>query len=245
MSSPNGNEEVRRDARGLERQVQRLWWYHTIELPEGIVSPGMFDHRLLVPRYGIPDSLAGRRCLDIACADGFWAFEFERRGGEVVAIDVGMRSEWDWPPGAIVSERPTSVDTFELAKTALGSRAVRVTHNIYDLHSDQLGTFDLVHAADVLLHLERPLEALRRFRSMVAADGHALIADAILPELGDGPDLRYYGGHDLLWFIPSLSCLVQMTYDAGFGDVEVVSVYNVPPRGQQQGLWRAVLRAKP
>ena len=45
-----------------------------------IVALGEYDHRELVPHYGVPDDLAGQSCLDVGTADGFWAFEFERRG---------------------------------------------------------------------------------------------------------------------------------------------------------------------
>ena len=48
----------------------------------------MFDLRPFVDRYGLPESLEGMRCLDVGTWDGFWAFEMERRGGEVVGIDL-------------------------------------------------------------------------------------------------------------------------------------------------------------
>jgi tRNA (mo5U34)-methyltransferase len=230
----------------LAERVAAMWWYHTIELGDGVVSSGMFDHRPLVPHYGIPDSLEGKRCLDIACSDGFWAFEFERRGGAVTGVDVATRFEWDWPTGTVVPERKDTLDTFEVAREALGSGVRRVMRSIYALDPDELGgPFDFVHSGDVLLHLERPLEALRCFRRMVADDGVALIGDAIDPDLSDPTLTRYYGGFDLIWFLPSLDCLVQMVYDAGFSDVEVVSIYNIPPWNQHAGLWRAALKATP
>ncbi len=38
------------------------------------------------------------RVLDVGTWDGFWAFEMERRGADVVALDVEHESEYDWPP---------------------------------------------------------------------------------------------------------------------------------------------------
>jgi tRNA (mo5U34)-methyltransferase len=73
-------------------------WYHTVELPDGSATPGWFDLRGQVHHYGLPDSLAGKRCLDVGTWDGFWAFEMERRGGEVVAIDLDHERDLDWPP---------------------------------------------------------------------------------------------------------------------------------------------------
>src|SRR3954449_5380411 len=72
-------------------------WYHTIELAPGVVTPGQIDHRAVVDRV-LPEDLRGKRALDVGTFDGFWAFELERRGAEVVAIDVGAADEAQWPP---------------------------------------------------------------------------------------------------------------------------------------------------
>ena len=83
----------------LQARVDSMVWYQTIELPGGVVTAGVFDHRPLVPYYGIPATLQGARVLDVASSDGFWAFEFERRGArEVVSLDVGSTWAWDLPP---------------------------------------------------------------------------------------------------------------------------------------------------
>ena len=72
---------VRRWTTGDE--VSAHTWYHTIELPDGTTTRGTYDHRPLLPHYGLPDDLHGKRALDIGSGDGFWAFELERRGAEV------------------------------------------------------------------------------------------------------------------------------------------------------------------
>ncbi len=80
----------------LERE-----WYHTIELAPGVETPGWFDTRGVVPELPFPASLAGKRCLDVATFDGFWAFEMERRGAaETVGIDILDPMAWDWPVGS-------------------------------------------------------------------------------------------------------------------------------------------------
>lgn len=223
----------------------------------------MFDHRPLVPYYGIPERLAGMRCLDIASSNGFWSFEFERRGGQLTAVEIATWEDWDMPTGAPLPtptgeaeeareggaarvRAPFPADPFTVAKEALNSKVERLNRNLYSLHPDDLGTFDFVHAGDVLLHLERPLEALRRFRLMTADDGMALIADSFDPDLSEPTLTHYHGGFaNLLWWMPSLDCLAQMVYDAGFSEVEVVAVYNLPAWDQPAGYWRAVMRARP
>src|SRR3954451_21387502 len=82
----------------LGRRVHDLLWYHTIDLPEDVVTPGWFDLRPVVDVMPWPD-LQGKRCLDIGTYDGFLAFEMERRGArEVVAVDINDHTKWDWPP---------------------------------------------------------------------------------------------------------------------------------------------------
>jgi hypothetical protein len=44
----------------LER-AQEQTWYHTLEMPDGQVTPGIFDLRPYVARYGIPGRLDGMR----------------------------------------------------------------------------------------------------------------------------------------------------------------------------------------
>src|SRR5919109_4139324 len=116
----------------LER-VNQLGWYHTLELAPGVVTEGIFDLRPVVDRYGIPDSLEGQRALDVGTWDGFWAFEMERRGAEVVALDLDDESDLDFPPRRRPKEWSTVKrgDGFRLAKEILGSKVERVNQSIY------------------------------------------------------------------------------------------------------------------
>jgi len=225
-------------------------WYHTIELPDGVVTPGRFDHRPLVPSYGLPTNLSGQRALDVATFDGFWAFELERRGAQVVAIDVDSTRDVDFPAQvrAVVNDipdMPAIGEGFRLAHAALGSSVERVPCSVYDLSPDRLGVFDFVHCGDLLLHLRDPLTALERMRSV--ARGQFLLSDAIdidAPRGGPGPTTRYLGGwDDVVWWLPSLDALAQMVVDAGFHDVRVNAVYQLDKTCDEAGLWRASLSA--
>jgi 2-polyprenyl-3-methyl-5-hydroxy-6-metoxy-1,4-benzoquinol methylase len=71
-------------------------WWHSFELPDGTFIEGVCDLPGLKDRIGqfpIPDDLRGKRVLDIGTWDGWFAFEMERRGADVLAID-----SWDNPP---------------------------------------------------------------------------------------------------------------------------------------------------
>src|SRR3954452_12230406 len=111
-------------------------WYHTIELAPGVVTPGQIDHRGVVDRV-LPKDLRGRRALDVGTFDGFWAFEMERRGAEVVALDVERVEAAEWPPASRAKmERAAQkwgVDLgkgFALASELLESRVQRVIRNV-------------------------------------------------------------------------------------------------------------------
>ena len=235
----------------LAEQIRRLPWYHTLELPGGVVTPGFYDHRPLVPHYGIPRDLSGKRVLDVGTWDGFWAFEFERRGAEVVAVDIDRMSQTDLPPQLRAAALEAGLDQrlgngFEIARRAMDSKVQRIGMSVYDIDTGGIGTFDLVHMADVAIHLERPLEAFRRLRSV--ARGSAIIVDAFHPDLGYGAERKvteYRGGwKDVQWWIPSLDTLAQMVLDAGFGDVRVHRIYRLDLRGRPgSGQWRAILVA--
>jgi tRNA (mo5U34)-methyltransferase len=225
-----------------------IWWYHTLELPDG-VTHGAYDHRSVVPHYGIPENLTGKRVLDVATFDGFWAFEFERRGGDVTAIDVSKWSDCDFPPQARHLVAGTELDRrtgagFAMAHKALGSTVKRVECSVYGLHAALGQTFDLVHVGDLLLHLERPLEALRSVRAVTT--GEAILTDCFDPAL-TGTNLTHYlgGWTTVTWWLPSLDTLAQMAVDAGFSDVRVGAVYKLETENGESEPWRAVLHARP
>lgn len=242
-----GDSSTQEDAADdLAGAVARLFWYHTIELPGGVVTPGLYDHRPLVPHYGLDADMGGQRVLDVATFDGFWAFELERRGADVVAADISRFSQCDFPPQVrhALIEQGLDRDTgpgFRLAHEALDSKVARIARSIYDLDPADVGTFDLVHVADLLIHLECPLAALRAVRSVTR--GRALIADCFDPKLEAGT-VRYMGAWtDVPWWLPSLETLGQMVIDAGFATVELRLVYALACRGEDRGHWRASLVA--
>jgi tRNA (mo5U34)-methyltransferase len=243
--------QVSSDEATLAAAIEQERWYHTIELPGGTVTNGLFDHRPLLPHYGLPDDMSGLRALDVGTADGFWAFEMERRGAEVVAVELPRMSDRDFPPAAKRLIR-RQADTppgrrFELASRALGSEVELVRLTMYDIDPSRLGRFDFVHAGDVLVHLRDPVGGLAALCSVTSGQAH--LADVIDPRVAAGPGelnvATYHGGYNLTtWWVPSAQTLAQMALDAGFADVEVRGTYRLEMRGHR-GAWRAVLRARP
>ncbi|MHB1712893.1 MAG: class I SAM-dependent methyltransferase [Acidimicrobiales bacterium] len=216
------------------------------------MTPGVYDHRPLVPHLGIPEDLSGKRVLDVGTFDGFWAFEFERRGADVVALDLARWTDGDHPAGVRehMVEHGLDAETgvgFLIAHEALSSKVKRVTGRVTDLTPDTVGTFDIVHMGDVLLHQRDPLLALQRVRKVT--DGWALIVDSINTELPVtiGRHITEYRGgwpwRDYHYWLPTLDTLAQMTIDAGFAEVSVHNIYRLDLKSVS-GAWRAVLIAR-
>lgn len=221
--------DIHPEARALIDRVARIDWYHTIDLKYGVVTPGFVDHRDQLSAYQLPESLAGKRCLDVATFDGFWAFEMEKRGAaEVVAIDVARFSEIDMPAREREKMLRSGQDRetgagFRLAHDVLGSRVTRKTISVYDLSPELIGTFDFVFLSDLLLHLRDPQLALDRVRSVCR--GTFYLADVChlgLEPYGDACLAEYplWVPGQYVWWLMGISTIERMMRSAGFETVD-------------------------
>lgn len=247
----------------LAARVAAQSWYHVLDLPGGVTTPGWFDLRPSASVVPLPASLEGKRCLDVGTWDGFWAFEMERRGAsEVVAIDLDDPEAWDWPPqsrlGDAARDRLKFLDGFKsdaagfrLAHEALGSSVERRSLSVYDLSPEVIGTFDVVFLGSLLLHLRDPVRALDSLRSVCT--GEAVIADMVdwVPSVlrPRTPTARLEGLDQSWWWIPNRAGLHRMVESAGFEIVDRTGLYVVPtgpahPTAPLRDLPRGLLTAK-
>ena len=225
----------------LAAEVAQFSWYHTLDLGDGVVTPGMFDHRRVTDRYLIPEDLSGLRCLDVGTMDGFWAFEMERRGAaEVVAVDIDDPEALDWP----ASLRPTvkTLDEtkrarFELAHRCLDSAVKTESRSIYELDTD-LGQFDLVFCGDLLVHLKDPATAAERLR--LVCRGRAIVANPIKRfRFARGRALAELDGIEhFQWWVTNLEGLRRLLLAAGFASVEAGKTFELPATGG--GPWKGL-----
>lgn len=216
-------------------------WYHTVELGDGLVSRGVYDHRPIVDRYGLPESLIGKTALDVGTADGFWAFELERRGADrVVAIDVSTYGDFDWLPWIRESlgARRANRLHFDLAHAMRRSRVEHQTCSVYDLAPDRVGTFDVVFCGSLLLHLQNPLRALVNIRSVTGE--LAIIETGVEPELEpyDRPwvvfghrEAEERLGETCVYWRFSTRGLREMMEYAGFSSTQPLPPFHLPPAG--------------
>ena len=217
--------------------VQR--WYHCIEIPGVGATPGVFDLRPVVDRLPWPD-VTGKRCLDIGTADGFLAFELERRGAaEVVAVDIAGHDDWDWerhtaqlgPQYLHAVFGPELGNGFRTAHRLLDSAVTFAAVSAYDLSPATVGEFDVVVCGSLLLHLRDPLRALAAIRS-VCRD-RLLCSNQI--DIGRTlthprtPLFRLDGtSGQTQWWIPNAAGHRQMVRSAGFTIERDSGLYALP-----------------
>ena len=212
-------------------------WYHTIDLGQGLITPGTYDYRKQLSVFRFPD-MRRMNVLDIGSATGFFAFEFERRGAHAVSTEVPSIDAHDHLPFedtrdtleqiAFHTQRAGSAEDvyhhvvdgpFKICHGILGSQVERHYSTVYELAD--LGQFDLAFMGDVLLHTIRPVEAL----AAVAKTCKSLIISQRLPERFGSQPAALYVGHNLTWWIPNRACLEQLLKSVGFREVELVG-YN-------------------
>lgn len=202
--------------------VQRVpFWWHTIDLGDGIVTPGqtsMHEQELRVA--GIPRSLQGRTVLDVGCWDGFFSFWCEQRGATVTPIDSFQHTDF------VKSKYGVQLkggEGFRVAARCLGSALKPRKREFTQLK----GSFDIVLFLGVLYHQRNPLLALehlsRLTRECAVVETHYLKGE-------NCPILQFYPGSSLnsdptnCWG-PSLSCVELMLRDVGFRSVRLVDTW--------------------
>lgn len=167
-------EEIMRQA--LIDEAPKKVWYHTIELTPDFTTKGIYDWRPYWDKFNFGD-LLGKTILDVGAGDGFFSFEFEKRGAKVTALDIPRQEDRDnvkigvegkYSEQALQRGR-RSVEfkvKFNIAKELLGSKVEHIEMDLYDMSQENIGLFDIVFCNDVLLHLTDSLRALTRIRNV-------------------------------------------------------------------------------
>lgn len=129
-------------------------WFHRYEVVPGVVTPGVYDPAPLLELLALPDDLSGKRVLDVGARDGFFSFEAERRGADVLALDF----------------MPPERTGFAVGARLRGSSVEYRVDNVYNLAPERHGLFDLVLCLGVLYHLRNPLLGLDRLWGVCNSD---------------------------------------------------------------------------
>jgi len=186
--------------------IADCYFYHTIELPGHGVIEGDWDLRRGVDDYLGRVAFAGQRVLEIGPASGFLTFEMEKRGADLVSIEVTAEHGWDFVPypdskleevfgpRRVVMQRLKN--SYWFSHAAQKSKARVYYGDVYNLPT-ALGEFDIAVMGAVLLHCRDPLRIVEQCGKMARS---LIIADKFHPDLEGAPICRLASTPDnFLW----------------------------------------------
>jgi len=235
------------DPATVQAAADRMAWFHRIELPGGVVTPGLMSPEEPYQLMGIPAAIKGKSVLDVGTGDGGFAFLCERDGAaRVVACDVDSHLELDLGRGpayqfylsrylqarqkspqshwVFLNGRPLR---FWLAHTCLQSKVERVHARPDQLSPERVGRFAVTLVMGHFHHLRNPLAALDALYS-VTEERSFLSSEVDLDQnLGVNGLAFYpeaYRNDCSNWFIPTPRCLVGMLQSVGYRRVRHIAV---------------------
>jgi tRNA (mo5U34)-methyltransferase len=213
----------------LRAASEQITWFHTMDLGGGVRTHGKYDPARTLPRLSLPERLDGKRVLDVGAWDGYYSFELERRGADVLATDKFCWSGEGWG----------TKDGFLLARDALGSRVRDLEIDPTELSPDAVGgAFDIVLFLGVLYHLRDPMLVLERLRTVTA--GLLVLETEVGMLLTRRAAAEFYSGTELNndptnWWAPNVPAITGMLRAAGFTTVSLAWRRSLPMRVAKWG----------
>lgn len=221
------------DIDSINKKLNKVKWFLSFEIIPGVISPGLFvfDAENQASLLGIPKNLTGMRALDVGTWDGPMAFELEKRGAEVIALDI---------------HNPNNTG-FNIAKELKQSKVEYVQGSVYDLTKLLKGTFDLVTFLGVYYHLKSPILGFENISLILKTNGFLYFsgecfisyAETLTGESvnnvekfasSDIPIALAYPGiykRQGNWYIPNIACIKSWMRSTGF-DLENYSILSDP-----------------
>ena len=177
--------------------IADCYFYHTMELPGyGVIEGRDWDLRGGVDEYLGNVAFAGQRVLEIGPASGFLTFQMEKRGADVVSVEVTAEHGWDFVPypAARLKEvfGPRRIvmqqlkNSYWFSHAVLQSKARMYYGDVYNLPAS-LGQFDIAVMGSVLLHCRDPLRIVEQCGKMART---LIIVDMFHPDLEGAPVCR-------------------------------------------------------
>jgi tRNA (mo5U34)-methyltransferase len=234
------------------------FWYHSIDLGDGIFTPGFLSHRILTNELEdlkVP-GLEGKTVLDIGAWDGFFSFEAEKLGAARILaldhyvwhLDFNKTDEFGSRilTGNTLQKLPRFVPRlynpgtlpgkigFDTAHRILNSEVEQYVGDFMKMEFIEIGSFDIVLFLGVLYHLRNPFEALRRL-SLVTQELAIIESAGIFLQNSEEVALyEFYETTELNndisnWWAPNLLGLIKTCRAAGFRHVRPVKIITPEP----------------
>jgi tRNA (mo5U34)-methyltransferase len=210
---PDQPKETRMNSQlSLSERVKAVMWFHSIDLGNGIVTPGEKSLERIAKEQMIvfdPVLLNGASVLDIGAWNGAYSFEAARRGARVLATDHFV---WTHP-------EKRGREGFDIANEALGLNIETLVADVPDITLEKVGAWDIVLFLGVLYHLPSPLTLLRSVASVakecLIVETHTDLMDV------SKPALAFYPGATLNddptnFFGPNLAFVIEALRECGF-----------------------------
>lgn len=208
------------------KEMNEIPWWHTMEL-DGVWTKGKDFTMTKLNTLKFPKDLKGKRVIDIGAWDGFFSFECERRGADVLAVDSPTYS---WNPEGITIENKFYPNAgkkgFNFAHKILNSKVRTLDIELPELkHSTQ--KYNLVLCLGILYHMKDPLGMIQIVYDLCENGGLCILethADLFNIER---PVLAFYPNDECnkdfgTWFGPNPACIEAMLKVVGFKDIEKI-----------------------
>ena len=196
--------------------------YHTIRTPQGFVLKGKWDMSKYLEHYKIPNDLSGKKVLEVGAGNGYFSYELEKRGADVLATDkIGIF----WR---------------EELSELMNSKVKFMTKNIRWLN-ESFGKFDLVFCSHMLQHDSDIYGNIVNVRKVTK--NMAILCTQIFdnPVVRKHPLIQFVNEvkhiRDSTWgtfFKPNMTAFKTMALSAGFRKVEEASVHLQKPNFQEK-----------
>lgn len=217
-------------------EVAKHDWMHTIDLGNGVLTPGRWPSNNNIAKALDGIDLTGKKVLDLGTCNGIWSFEAEKRGAaEVHSIDyLTYRGYWCKP-------------AYDLAHGVLESKAVyNPDMSVYDVANLGIDDFDVILFCGLYYHLKYPLLALMRLREVMKTGAKIIIEGPVYAN-NDRAYADYHYGDPLEpdpsnWWTPSRRCLRDWV-TSQFFDIREEFERPDPPKRLGSGIRRTVKRA--
>lgn len=224
-------------------QIDECDFYHVIDMPGIGLVGGQWDLRGHVDEYLGNIGPNGKRVLEIGPASGFLTVEMEKRGADVVAVEMSDDSTWDfvpYPSNVIATSKDFHrahmhrvKNSFWFTHRAHASNA-RVYYGDSSNLPAALGRFDVAVMAAVLLHARHPLSIVESCANFADT---LVITDLFHADL-PGPvcRLRPTPENRMLetWWDFSPQFIIRFLEILGFGDHAISRHTQVHMRGRAQ-----------
>ncbi len=158
-----------------------FYWFHTIDLGQGLITPGTYDYRDQLKHFHFPENMQGMKVLDVGSATGFFSFEFEKRGADVTSVELPSFLALDCFPGETIEH------------TVKKLQNMMPTHAAFSVEQqDQLFRADALERLHHIF-LEGPFQLCHRILRSKVKRYYSSIYDLSVEKMGQQFDLVFLG----------------------------------------------------